>query len=71
MFVFIKHIFAKPHYGCLDVNGISYNYCKDNADERKESLLSISRVQFIFCKDNANRMQNKINENLSFIYFLY
>lgn len=52
MFVFIKHIFAKPHYGCLDVNGISYNYCKDNADERKESLLSISRVQFIFCKDN-------------------
>ena len=26
--------------------------CKDNANERKESLLSISRVQLILCKIN-------------------
>ena len=27
--------------------------CKDNANERKESLLSVSRVQLILCKDSA------------------
>ena len=26
-------------------------FCKDNANERNESLLSNCRVQFIFCKD--------------------
>ena len=36
--------------------------CKDNANERKESLLSISRVQLILCKDNANER----NESLLF-----
>jgi hypothetical protein len=25
--------------------------CKENANERKESLLSICRVQLFFCKD--------------------
>ena len=35
--------------------------CKDNANERKESLLSISRVQLILCKDNASYPQHKIN----------
>ena len=34
---------------------INYFYrCKDNANERNESLLSNCRVQLIFCKDNAN-----------------
>ncbi|RGW64977.1 hypothetical protein DWV60_13975 [Segatella copri] len=27
------------------------NFCKDNANERNESLLSNCRVQFILCKD--------------------
>ena len=27
--------------------------CKDNANERKESLLFISRVQLILCKDTT------------------
>ena len=34
--------------------------CKDNANERNESLLSDCRVQLIFCKDNAKRRQRKI-----------
>ena len=29
------------------------NWCKDNANERNESLLSNCRVQLILCKDNA------------------
>ncbi|OKZ27966.1 MAG: hypothetical protein BHV84_02355 [Prevotella sp. AG:487_50_53] len=28
--------------------------CKDNANERKESLLFIFRVRLILCKNNAN-----------------
>ena len=35
-------------------------FCKDNANERNESLLSNCRVQLIFCKDNAKRRQRKI-----------
>ena len=27
--------------------------CKDNANERKENVFSISRMQLILCKDNA------------------
>ena len=27
--------------------------CKENANERKESLLSICRVQLFFCKDTT------------------
>ena len=34
--------------------------CKDNANERKESLLSISRVQLILCKDNANERKESL-----------
>ena len=30
---------------------------KDNANERKESLLLLSRVQLILYKDNARRVQ--------------
>jgi len=28
-------------------------FCKENANERKESLLSICRVQLFFCKDTT------------------
>ena len=34
--------------------------CKDNANERKESLLSVSRVQLILCKDNANERKESL-----------
>ena len=32
-------------------------FYKDNANERKESLLLLSRVQLILYKDNARRVQ--------------
>ena len=34
--------------------------CKDNANERKESLLLISRVQLVLCKDNANEWKESL-----------
>ena len=34
-------------------------FCKDNANERNESLLSNCRVQLIFCKDNAFSQNSK------------
>ena len=44
--------------------------CKDNANERKESLLSISRVQLILCKDNISDLHSQKyeskNESLPF-----
>lgn len=40
-------------------------FCKETANERKESLLLISRMQLIFCKDTAKCEQNKIK---SFIF---
>jgi hypothetical protein len=33
---------------------------KDNANERKESLFSISRVPLILCKDNANEWKESL-----------
>ena len=44
---------------------------KRNSKAVKQSFtkLDIAEPHLIICKDNANRMQNKINENLSFIYF--
>ena len=33
---------------------------KDNANERKESLLAISQVQLILCKDNANERKESL-----------
>ena len=33
---------------------------KENANERKESLLSISRVQLFFCKENANERKESL-----------
>ena len=34
--------------------------CKDNANERKESLLLISRVPLVLCKDNANEWKESL-----------
>ena len=33
---------------------------KENANERKESLLSICRVQLFFCKENANERKESL-----------
>ena len=35
-------------------------FCKDYANERKESLLSIFRVQLIFCKDTTKSLLPEI-----------
>ena len=35
-------------------------FCKENANERKESLLSICRVQLFFCKDTTFLNNKKI-----------
>ena len=35
-------------------------FCKDIANERKESLLLISRMQHIFCKDIANERKENL-----------
>ena len=35
--------------------------CKGNANERKESLLFISRVQLALCKDKKNGLQRQYN----------
>ena len=35
-------------------------FCKGNANERKESLLSIFRVQLFFCKGNANERKESL-----------
>ena len=39
---------------------------KDNASERKESLLFISRAQLILCKDNAKRVQQQGGKTKSY-----
>ena len=33
--------------------------CKDNANERNESLLSYCRVQFVLCKDSPRVMNTR------------
>ena len=50
-------------YTCLNLI-----FCKDNANERNESLLLNSRVQLIFCKDNANWLQCK---TFSFVFMTF
>ena len=46
-----------------------YFFCKVNANERNESLLSNCRVQLNFCKVNANERNGK--EILSFYLLRY
>ena len=40
---------------------LSETWCKDNANERNESLLSNCRVQLICCKDTKNISNPKNN----------
>ena len=42
---------GKPCFTGLDIAEPKLILCKDNANERKESVLSVSRVQLILCKD--------------------
>ena len=42
---------GKPCFPGLDIAEPKLILCKDNANERKESVLSVSRVQLIFYKD--------------------
>ena len=42
---------GKPCFTGLDIAEPKLIFYKDNANERKESLLSVSRVQLIFYKD--------------------
>ena len=44
----------KPRFVVLDTAGAKLILCKDNANERKENSLLISRVRLILYKDNAN-----------------
>ena len=45
---------------------------KDNANERKESLLLISRVQLILYKDNARRVERGLVLTFpSAVYLIY
>jgi hypothetical protein len=42
-------------------------FCKDNANERKRSLLLICRVQLIFCKDNFFFLIMSLSIAISFV----
>ena len=44
---------GKPRFAVLDTAGAKLILCKDNASERKESLLLFSRVPLILYKDKA------------------
>ena len=48
----------------LDTAEPKLSLCKANANERKESLLSISRVQLSLCKANARREQQQDGKTL-------
>ena len=48
----------------LDIAEPKLSLCKANANERKESLLSISRVQLSLCKANARREQQQDGKTL-------
>ena len=45
---------------CSHIAECSLSYDKDNANERKVSLLTVSRVQLILCKDNANERNESL-----------
>ena len=55
---------GKPCFTGLDIAEPKLILCKDNANERKESVLSVSRVQLIFYKDNARRAQQQGGKTL-------
>ena len=51
----------KPRFAVLDTAGAKLILCKDNASERKESLLLVSRVPLILCKDKASYLTMQRN----------
>ena len=60
------HLWYYPIYGIIPFMVLShlwyfppYFFCKVNANERNESLLSNCRVQLNFCKVNANERKGK------------
>ena len=62
----LSHLWYYPIYGIIPFMVLShlwyfppYFFCKVNANERNESLLSNCRVQLNFCKVNANERNGK------------
>ena len=51
---------GKRSFTGLDIAEPMLILYKDNANERKESLLLISRVPLILCKDNANERKESL-----------
>ena len=53
---------VKRSFTGLDTAEPKLVFYKDNANERKGSLLLFSRVQLVFYKDNARRVQQQDGE---------
>ena len=53
---------VKRSFTGLDTAEPKLVFYKDNANERKGSLLMLSRVQLVLCKDNARRVQQQDGE---------
>ncbi len=51
---------GKPGFTVLDTAEPMLTLCKGNANEWKESLLSVSLVQLTLCKGNASYVPDKI-----------
>ena len=65
-FMVLSHLWYYSIYGIIPFMVLShlwyfppYFFCKVNANERNESLLSSCRVQLNFCKVNANERNGK------------
>ena len=50
----------KPRFAVLDTAGAKLILCNDNTNERKGSLLLVSRVPLILCKDNASERKENL-----------
>ena len=55
---------GKRSFTILDTAEPKLILCKDNANEWKVSLLTVSRVQLILCKDNERRAQQQGGKTL-------
>ena len=53
---------VKRSFTGLDTAEPKLVFYKDNANERKWSLLMLSRVQLVICIDNARRVQQQDGE---------
>ena len=58
-FMVLSHLWYYSIYGIFP----PYFFCKVNANERNESLLSNCRVQLNFCKVNANERNESLLSN--------